>query len=175
MSEALRAHGVARDLLRGGLAEETIEWTDADTGLACKGRLDYLRPDLVIDLKSSRDPSPERFARDAVKYGYAAQVAFYHDGAGRSKRTDGKRLPCIIAVRAGDDFDVAAFQIEPETFDVGRSIYLSLLRKLAECTAADYWPGVAPELWPLYLPPWAAGEIIATDSSDSWASRMIET
>lgn len=159
-SEAVREHRAARDLLRGGLAEESISWIDERTGFKCKGRCDYLRPDLVIDLKSSRDPSPSKFERDALNYGYAAQVAFYHDGSRAAKRTNGDRRPCVIAVRTKDDFDVAAFELTQETLDIGRAIYRNLIDRVAECTAAGYWPGVAPELRSLNLPPWAANEII---------------
>ncbi len=157
---AVSDHRVACELLRGGLAEESISWTDAGTGLSCKGRLDYLRPDIVIDLKSSRDPSPEKFERDAVDYGYAAQVAFYQDGATAARRVSGGERPYVIAVRAKDDFDVAAFRLSAEALEIGRAIYRGLLGRLAECTAADYWPGVAPELRLLNLPPWAEKKII---------------
>ncbi len=164
--EAVREHRVARELLRGGLAEESLTWTDDRTGLQCKGRLDYLRPDLVIDLKSSRDPSPSKFERDAVNYGYAAQVAFYQDGASAALRITGERRPCVIAVRTKDDFDVAAFQLTEEALGMGRMIYRSLLQRVEECTAANYWPGVAPELRSLNLPPWAVSEIINSESSE---------
>lgn len=166
--DAVREHRTARELLRGGCAEEVVTWTDGYTGLAAKGRIDYLRPDLVIDLKSSRDPTPAKFERDAVNYGYAAQVAFYHDGARAAKRITGDRRPCVIAVRTKDDFDVAAFQLTQEALDTGRAIYRSLLQRVAECTQADYWPGVAPELRDLNLPPWAVSETITSEASEDF-------
>lgn len=159
-SAAIMEHRVARDLLHGGCAEESLTWIDAVTGLKCKGRLDYLRPDLVIDLKSSRDPAPAKFEKDAVAYGYAAQVAFYDDGARASKRVTGGRNPCVVAVRSKDDFDVAAFQLTDEALEIGRMIYRSLLQRLLECTESDFWPGVAPDLRSLDLPPWAITNII---------------
>lgn len=165
-ADAVRDHRVARELLRGGVREESLTWIDAATGLKCKGRCDYLRPDLVIDLKSSRDPSPSKFERDAINYGYAAQVAFYHDGATAAKRIAGGRLPCVIAVRTKDDFDVAAFQLTQEAFDTGRAIYRNLLHRLAECIEADYYPGVAPELRSLNLPPWSITETIDNEPSE---------
>lgn len=166
--DAVRGHRVARELLRGGCAEESIAWTDERTGLRCKGRLDYLRPDLVIDLKSSRDPSPSKFERDALNYGYAAQVPFYQDGARALGRVVGDRRPCVIAVRSKDDFDVACFELTQEAFKTGRAIYRGLLDRVAECTAANYWPGVAPELRSLNLPPWAVNEIIDNEPSEDF-------
>lgn len=158
IAKEVRGHRIAAKLLRGGRSEESITWTDEATGLTCKARVDYLRPDLLLDLKTARDPSPEKFERDAFSFGYASQVAFYHDGATRARLIDGRERPYIIAVRKGDDFDVACFQVKSETLEVGRVIYRRLLRRLAECMDADYWPGVAPDLQHLGLPPWAANQ-----------------
>ena len=162
MRESVYAHPVARELLRGGLAEETVTWTDERTGLACKGRLDYLRPDLVLDAKSTRDPSPRQFERAAAAYGYFGQCLFYHDGAVAARRIDGQEHPVIIAIRNCDDFDVAVYRIDSQAMEAGRATYRAYLDKLAQCTAADYWPGVAPELRLLGCPPWATPEIEST-------------
>ena len=48
-AESARAHPAVREMLRGGCAEEVVTWTDEETGLRCKGRLDYLTPTSVID------------------------------------------------------------------------------------------------------------------------------
>ena len=38
--DAVRAHRAASKLLTGGTPEQSIVWTDAATGIVCKGRLD---------------------------------------------------------------------------------------------------------------------------------------
>jgi len=160
IAKAVREHRVAGALLRGGRSEEAVTWTDEVTGLACKGRLDYIRPDVVIDLKTTRDPSPSRFEKSAHSYGYAAQLAFYHDGAVQRRLIDGKTRPYVIAVQSNGAPDVACFQLKQETLDAGRALYRSLLRKLVQCTEANYWPGVAPELQQLGVPPWAENQVL---------------
>ena len=161
-------HRVARTMLRGGRVEEATTWTDEVTGLRCKGRLDYIRPDVVVDLKTTRNPDPQKFERDAASYGYIAQCAFYHDGAKAARRIDGRERPYIIAARSDDDFDVAVFQLTESTLDVGRRIYRSLLQRLMECTTANYWPGVAPQVVQLGVPPWASAQIVADDESEDF-------
>lgn len=156
VAQAVRNHRVAGPLLRGGRAEEILTWDDEVTGLACKGRLDYIRPDCVIDLKTTRDPAPRKFERASGDYCYAAQAAFYHDGAVRNHLIDGKERPFIIAPQNDEPFDVAVFQLKPETLEYGRALYRSWLARLLECTEAAYWPGVAPELQELGISPWAA-------------------
>lgn len=161
---ALRFHDIASRLLRGGRCEEALTWTDADTGLACKGRLDYIRPDFLIDLKTTRDPAPRSFEKSAANYGYVGQVAFYHDGAVASRRIDGRELPYIAAVQTTAPYDVVIYRIDAATLGLGRAQYKSLLQRLIECTAADYWPGAAPETQTLRLPKWAAEQMIELES-----------
>ncbi len=165
IAEAVRQHRVAGPLLRGGRCEEIVTWTDEETGLACKGRLDYIRPDCVIDLKTTRDPAPKRFERDAADYGYAGQLAYYHDGATRNRLIDGRERPFIVALQGDEPFDVAVFQLEPETLDYGRALYGSLLQRLLACTESGYWPGVAPELQPLGISAWAP-QLLPSGQSD---------
>jgi hypothetical protein len=164
--EAVRAHRVAAKLLSHGRREEVVTWTDEVTGLACKGRLDWIRPDLIVDLKTTRDPAPPKFERATASYGYAAQVAMYHDGAVAARLIPGDERPYLIAVKSAHDHDVAVFQLTPEALEAGRRIYRGLMRKLIECTEADYWPGVAPDLVQLELPPWAEGHGIANEETD---------
>jgi exodeoxyribonuclease VIII len=168
IAAAVLGHRVAAGLLRGGRREEAVTWTDEETGLACKGRLDYLRPDFVIDLKTTRDPAPSRFERASASYGYAGQVAFYHDGAARQRLIPGDVPPYLIAPQTSEPYDVAVFQLAPETLEAGRRQYRTLLRRLALCIEADYWPGVAPDLVPLSLPPWAEGQGSATEESEDF-------
>lgn len=163
---ALRFDGLAAKLLAGGRCEEALTWSDDDTGLACKGRVDYIRPDCVIDLKTTRDPAPRKFERAAASYGYAGQVAFYHDGATARHLIDGRTMPFIVSVQTKAPYDVVSYQLDAEALDIGRAQYKSLLRQLVDCTAADYWPGVAPELQKLRLPHWAAGQQIEQESED---------
>lgn len=167
MAEKVHSDRNAGPLLKGGRREEAVTWVDEVTGLACKGRLDYIRPDLVVDLKTTVDPTPRKFERAAFDYGYAAQLAFYHDGAIAARLIDGRQRPYIIAVKKSGAHDVVTFQLKQETLELGRAVYRALLRRLVECTAANWWPGVAPEVQQLGVPPWAsADQLFTTEEQD---------
>lgn len=157
-AEAVRAHRIARHLLEGCRAEEPTTWVDPDTGLKCKGRIDAIAPGFVLDLKSARDVEPKWFRRAAADYLYHGQLAFYHDGATVARKIPGDAEPYIIAAQSDEPFDVATFQLAPDTLGAGRALYRSLLRRLVECQEADFWPGTAPDLEMLDLPPWAEGQ-----------------
>lgn len=159
-SAAVLAHREAAKLLRGCRHEEPQTWTDPETGLACKGRLDAIGPSYLLDLKTASSieegmaVAPRTFTRTAAARLYHGQLAWYHDGATLARKIQGDVPPYVIAVESDEPFDVGCYQLTPETLAAGRALYRSLLRRLEQCLAADYWPGVAPDLMPLELPAW---------------------
>jgi hypothetical protein len=46
-------HPIAGRLLRGGQAEKTLIWRDEATGVLCRAKADYLRPDGIVDVKTA--------------------------------------------------------------------------------------------------------------------------
>lgn len=162
---AVREHPVARDLLRSGRAEEIITWTDEATGVDCKARLDFIAPLYVVDLKSSRHSSVRMIVRQFADLLYHGQIAMYHDGAIAAglipSDADG---PYAIVVQTVEPYDVVALELSRAALETGRELYRSCLRKYVACQAADWWPGISPDLITLDLPPWAAGG----DESEDW-------
>lgn len=155
---AVRAHHVASETLRGGRVEELLTWTDPESGLACKGRLDYLTPTRLVDLKTTRRAIPMWFLRDCAEFLYHGQLAYYHDGAiAAGAIPPDARLPIVLAVQTCEPYDCAVYEVAEATLGAGRTLYRGLITRLLECQAADWWPGIAPAVLPLELPPWAAG------------------
>jgi exodeoxyribonuclease VIII len=119
--------------------EVPLFWTDDETGVDCKGRLDAITDEYVIDYKTTTDASTGAFHREALRYGYDLQAAMYMDAA----RANGynpkgfvfivqeKNAPYLInIIRAGDAF-----------LDRGRWLMRDLLMKYKECRDSDKWPG----------------------------------
>jgi hypothetical protein len=156
MRDAARRHPVARKYLEErGQAEVSIKWTHPRTGIKCKSRLDWLCSTLT-DLKSTRNPSPGKFATDAAKFGYDLQLAFYSDALA----TVGVVLPVkIIAVQNVEPFDVVVFNVPEEVLTTGRFKYEEALDKVIACRKSGEWPGLAHnEEVELRLPDWAVAE-----------------
>jgi hypothetical protein len=163
--DAVLADPVASELLKGCRHEEPLVWTDPETGLKCKGRVDAIGPEYIVDLKSARNVEPQAFARSASSLLYHVQLSMYQTGAITLRKIDGTTLPYIIAVEKEPPFDVVTYQLKPEDLDAGRQLTVKLMRKLEACMAADYWPGVAPGLQLLDLPPWTPG---LDTNSEEW-------
>lgn len=156
LRNAVQSHPVAgKYLAEKGRSELTLKWTHARTGLRCKARLDRLCSAL-IDVKTTRDPSPHKFSSDAARYGYAMQLAFYADGAVAT----GLGMPPvkIIAVQSVEPHDVVVYDIPESVQAIGREQIEGALDKLVECTRSGVWPGIASDEVALNLPAWAAPE-----------------
>jgi len=139
-----------------GQPEQTIFWAHP-LGIECKSRVDWLRDDLIMDLKTARDVSQRGFGRSAANLEYAAQLAFYHDAA---KAVDGcDRKAVIVAAENGGTFDVVPYVIPDEAMQAGRARYTDWLLELLKCQEADRWPGVSEEETELQLPNWYFSEM----------------
>lgn len=140
--------------LAGGRAEVTALWTDAATGVECKARLDWIASiGAVVDLKSTRDASPEAFARQAWNLHYHAQAAMYSDAI---HAITGERLPSVIvAVESEQPHNVVVYDVPQEGIDAGRKAYRGWLAQLAECREKNEWPGYASGRQVLLPPKWA--------------------
>jgi len=157
MYKALYRVPDALEIMRAeGECEKVVLWTDEETGIECKAKLDKEMPSMVPDLKTTRDASEAEFIRSAYKYGYYRQAAFYLDGSGKKKCR-------IIAQETIPPYDVNVFHPSEDFIWLGRTEYKGLLNQIkilrdkygSEFDPANKWPGYS---WKgpseLGLPPW---------------------
>ncbi len=160
MSEAVRSDAAAWRYLVHGEPELSLQWTDPETGIACKGRIDWLTviggEIILTDLKSARDITERGIGKACAQYGYHGQLAFYVDGlAALGVRVD---RVVMVAVSNQEPHDVGVFYVETTALEVGREWYRSLLARYVECRQAERWPGRYDEVEQvLDLPGWAPG------------------
>jgi hypothetical protein len=153
MAYAVRSHPVCAQWLAHGEAEQTIQWTDPDSGRKCKARLDWIGPEGLIDLKTCRDPDLRSFGRDCMTYRYPLQMGFYTDGARAALSYRGPSR--IIAVGSTEPHEVVPYRLDEPFLDLGRDQYRDAIRRLQACEESGQWPGLAPVEMPLVLPGWA--------------------
>ena len=154
---AVLANPHAAALLSRGLKEAVLTWTDAETGLPCKARVDHAGRSL-IDLKSAARINRNVFAAAAVRLGYPGQFAFYEDGL-RANGIEPQDDPHMIVVQREMPHDVIVYRMPPEVVAFGREEYRRLLAKLKHCRKTNTWPGAAPDgPMDFVLPGWALPE-----------------
>jgi hypothetical protein len=151
---AVLGNPVAAQYFVGGAKEMALQWTDAETGLRCKARVDQWMRKLV-ELKTTRNILPRMFAQDAARLGYHCQASWYLDGL-RAHGCDVDDEPVLVAVQNELPHDVVVYRVPEHVIKVGRDEYRSLLKRLAYCLDRDEWPGCVPEQ-PIDfdLPEWA--------------------
>ncbi|BAO20632.1 hypothetical protein [Pseudomonas phage PPpW-3] len=160
MRESVMEHPAASRLLTSvpGKAEVSFYWTDAKTGELCRMRPDWLREDdLIVDLKTTEDASPEGFARSIAKFRYDVQDAFYSDGfeAVTGRRPKGF---VFIAVEKKPPYAVGVYVLDAESKELGRAQYRKNLDSLAECVKSNNWPGYGEKIVKVALPAWHANK-----------------
>lgn len=157
MSEAVRTHPLAGQLIGTGAPELSLSWVDEPTGFRCKGRLDwftkYTGDSVIVDLKSTLDASQHEFSKTIQKLGYASQAAFYLDGA--SALVPAERRYIIIAVEKVPPYAVAVYELEPDAIQEGRRRYRRWIDTWAEAKRTNVWPGYDSGLTSISLPGWA--------------------
>lgn len=117
-----------------GEHEKVVTWTDPETGVPCKGRLDVLGDGFVADYKTASDASTRAFTREALRYGYDLQAAMYLTATGLKTfyfLVQEKTEPYAInIIKAGDAF-----------IERGLWIMRDLLTLYKECSETNCWPG----------------------------------
>lgn len=145
--------------LRNGSSEVTLLWTHTQPGVGgfevlCKGRIDFAgEAGAIVDLKTTRDASPEAFAKQCWNLDYAARAAFYVDGEAAARR--GNPLPYVlVAVEKDEPYVVQVYTVPVHILDMGRDVYRGHLARLAQCRRENRWPGYATGPLELGLPSW---------------------
>lgn len=154
LQTAVRSDPVAAPHLMRGAAEQTVLWTDEVTGIKCKARTDWLN-DVLADLKTTRDASPDGFARESWQYRYHTQLAFYSDGLRAAGERE--RPVLIIAVESAPPYPVVVYRLGEELLQHGREEYrelLSRLKGLRELGPEAFATGYATCELDLALPRW---------------------
>ena len=93
------------------------------TGILCRCRPDFWREDdIIVDVKTTEDASPEEFSRSLAKWRYHVQAPFYMDGI---ELATGRRPKgfVFLVVEKKPPYAVAAYTLDPESIELGRSEY----------------------------------------------------
>lgn len=146
-------------ILEAGHAESSVIWTDAQEGIRCKARPDWVHmlPDgraILFDLKTTSDASPREFARSVWTYGYHRQAAHYVAGF---EAATGIEVAAFLfgAVSSSYPFVAVPYLLDDDAMQRGREEVRRLLRLYAACCETNTWPAYGDGVQVLSLPAWA--------------------
>ncbi len=138
--------------LLNGACEVSIFWTDADTGVRCRARLDCAqKAGIIVDLKSTLDAGAHQFIKSITNYEYYVQAAFYSDGYAAAFGEQSKGF-VFIPQEKEPPYLSAMYTLDADELVFGRKIYKERLKRYAECLSKDEWPGYEDSIIDLWLP-----------------------
>jgi hypothetical protein len=165
LRDAVHAHPAAGPLVRGAeYVEQVVQWTDCETGLPCKLRLDGLNTEgrvVIQDLKTIAAINDRAIDRTIVDRLYHGQFGHYRDGCATAFGiTSEREFPIVKLVFVGKKppHEVRVKRLSNATLWTGADLAHRLLAQVAECEASGEWPCKYPDEEKYDLPGWYSDE-----------------
>jgi exodeoxyribonuclease VIII len=139
MVEQIKKHEIVQTLLDEAVFEQSVYWTDEETGLQFKTRPDIWSSKMVVDLKTTADANPFSFTRSALNYGYFIQAGMAFEGC----KALGKPFEMFVILACEKDVPhvPAVFMMDDDALQFGIDQFNSYKRKLKKCIEENRWPG----------------------------------
>lgn len=137
MVNNIKKHEIVTTLLDDSVFEQSIFWTDKETGLQFKCRPDIWSSKMAVDLKTTKDSSCHLIQRSAVGYGYYLQAGMIYEAC----RVIGKPIEMFVHLfcEKEEPYVPSVYIMKEEALQFGISQFNELKRKLSECFKYDKW------------------------------------
>lgn len=141
MAAQIKEHEIVKTLLDDARFEQSIFWTDKETGLQFKTRPDIWSRKMVVDVKTTIDASQYSFMKASLNYGYYLQAGMAFEAA----KAIGEpfEMFVILACEKEAPYVPAVFIMDQEALQFGVNQFQSYKKKLKKCMDENKWPGYA--------------------------------
>jgi hypothetical protein len=158
IAESVNNNIEAVKLLTNCTTEAALTWNRPD-GRACKGRLDAYKLEpvpVLVDFKTTNDPTPWPFEKQVAQMCYHAQLAWYAEGMVKAL---GCEYPEVYIIAAGNKapFETIVYRLPVEVLARGEEINQMWLDELDRCERLGRFPSRYELVQELSLPTWAKG------------------
>lgn len=157
MADAILDHPVAGELFTRNdtVMEQSLYWTDEQTGVACRARPDLAVNDwsLIVDYKTTVSADPREFAKSIAKYGYHQQQAWYCEAV---ETLTGIRPEFVfVCQEKTPPYELSLIQLDAEAVRIGGRLNEDARTIYAACMDSGVWPSYPPSVQVVGLPAWA--------------------
>ncbi len=152
LTAAVHADPVAAALLETGTAEQSLFWIDELTGTWLRGRLDWNRPGLIVDFKTTTSCDTDSLERAIHTYGYHQQAAMYVDGAKAAMHLDEDPAFVFLFAEKTPPYLVRAVELTAVALRIGRDRNREAIDLYTHCKATDTWPGYSSDIDTVSVP-----------------------
>ena len=145
--DACYSNPTIHQLLRlEGTAETEVYWTDEETGVDCKAKIDKLYSQLILDVKTTEDARPQAFAKTIGTFRYDLQSVHYMQAANVDAFV-------FLAVEKSEPFRVRLYELCQTDLSDAREIRRELLVQYTGRMTAQDWREIGEtEIQTLFLP-----------------------
>lgn len=126
--ESVNSHKTASQWINAPEQQVAVVWLDEETGIMCKARLDLLKSDMIVDVKTTANASSDPFARIMNSLLYHVQASMYQTGL--SCNNGGEVLPFnLIVAETEAPFCVATYNVGEDSLHAGNILFRKAIRK----------------------------------------------
>lgn len=159
MAARVLAHPLGAALFDGGVAERSGWCIDAETGIRCRVRPDWMTwidgVLYIVDVKTTTDADPAAFARSAISFGYHQQQPWYVEMV--RILTGAERISFLmIAVSTKPPHMITSHYCDDDAAAEGERANRRARAIFARCLESGQWPEYPIEPNPIPLPRWHA-------------------
>lgn len=157
MADAILDHPVTGELFTRNdtTSEQSLYWTDEQTGVACRARPDLAVNDwsLVVDYKTTVSADPREFAKSIAKYGYHQQQAWYCEAV---ETLTGIRPEFVfVCQEKTPPYELSLIQLDADAVRIGGRLNEDARSIYAACMDSGVWPSYPTSVQVVGLPAWA--------------------
>jgi len=149
-----------------GRPEQSLFWTDEETGAPLRARLDWL-PNahggrmVIPDLKTCRSASRGHLSKAIYDYGYYIQARVYMAAVRALALADDVAF-LFVFVESEPPHLTVVRQLDAEALRAGHDSMRRAIDLYADCLTTDTWPGYGSEIEEISLPYYAARQLEET-------------
>lgn len=140
MADSVMNHRRSRELLAGASYETAHFWQCPFSGLRFRSKVDSLFGDILCELKTTGDGSPQGFAKQVFNLDYDLSLVHYAQGVRATLGHEISRL-FFITVESVEPHCVQHYGIAPGWLEIGHAKWLDAITKLSRGVHEGIWPG----------------------------------
>jgi len=143
MIESCKKDAVINRLLENVSYQLSLFWTDPETGIRLKTRPDIckVKTNSVINLKTTKDGSPEEFSKDIAKYAYPLQAVLEMRGCIATGLLDKIDYYFWLVAEKNEPYCATVYEFDKEDWGYNATELDYLLGILKKAQEANLWPG----------------------------------
>lgn len=143
MLESCYQDKVIQELIKNVEYQISLFWTDPETGLNLKTRPDTLKrkKNVIVDIKTIEDGSPEAFGRDLAKYEYPLQAVMQIEGCIQTGLMEKVDNYLWLVVEKNPPYNATLYEFDQSDCQAFGDEFHRLLNKLLKAEKEKLFPG----------------------------------